>query len=274
MIRHPLRYLAAAADLPRAHPIYHRAVRRALDTGRLTASVRAELRSDLPYMSALTFTPEMLGFDSLDAAAAAIAAGDERMRGTNHVDRERGLIIQAPFVEEGAHVDSRAELTGGIHVSRGVFIAPEAIVRMDEKSGLAPMVIGPESNIQDEALVHADHVAIGARCIVAHDAVVHGAKLADDVTVYIKAIVDTGAVVGPGTFLDAAAYVGRGVTIPPERYVAPMTAVTSDEIARSLPPIDDGHRRMRADVLAHNAEHAQRYVRGQFDALAEILDLA
>lgn len=273
MMRHPLDLLAAAADHPLAHPLYHKGVRRALDAGRLTPALRADIRAEVPWMSALSYTPADLGFETLDDAAKAIEAADERVRFTNHIDRVRGRILQAPFFEEGAHVDARAELTGGVWVSRGVFIAPEAIVRMDEKSGLAPMIIGPDSNIQDEALVHADHAAIGARCIVAHDTVIHGATLEDDVTVYIKAIVDTDAHVGAGCFLDAACYIGRGVTLPPDRYVGPMQAVRSDDEARALPEITPEHRAMREHVLLHNRGHAIRYVRGQHDALAPLLEL-
>jgi carbonic anhydrase/acetyltransferase-like protein (isoleucine patch superfamily) len=271
MHRHPLALLAAVADEPNAHPVYHRAIKNLLLAGPIPSSVQSMLRGDLPWMSAVWRSPEELGFGSIDEAAAGIALASARVRRTNHLDRARGRVLQAPFVEEGAHVDARAELTGGIYVSRGVFIAPQAIVRMDEKTGLEPYFIGEESNLQDEVLVHADGGSLGARCIVAHNAILHGAHLDDDVTVYIKAVIDTGASLGAGVFVDAGAYVGRGVAVPPGRYIRPLQAVCSVADAEALPLVEEGHRQMQAAVLAHNREHARHYERAQREALTEAL---
>jgi carbonic anhydrase/acetyltransferase-like protein (isoleucine patch superfamily) len=271
MIRHPLLLLAAKADEEGAHPVYHVAVRNLLRAGPLPQAVQSTLRADLPWMSAIAFTPEQLGFASIDDAAAAIEASNLYIRRTNHIDRVKGQIVQAPFVEEGAHVDARAELTGGVYVSRGVFIAPTAIVRMDEKDALEPLIIGEDTNLQDEVLVHAHDGRIGARCIVAHNAILHGAKLGDDVTVYIKAIVDTGAEIGDGAFIDAGAYVGRGVRVPPGRYVRPLQAVCTTADADALPPVEAAHRHMQAEVLRMNRDHARHYERAQREALTAAL---
>lgn len=271
MVRHPLTLLAAVADEAEAHPVYHVAIRNLLRAGPLLPAVQSVLRADLPWMSAVSYRPEDLGFDSIDSAARAIAAASPRIRRTNHVDRAKGLVLQAPFVEAGAHVDARAELTGGVYVSRGAFIAPEAIVRMDEKTTLEPLFIGEDTNLQDEVMVHADQGSIGARCIVAHNAILHGARLGDDVTVYIKAVIDTGASLGDGAFIDAGAYVGRGVAIPPGRYVRPLQAVCSTADAELLPPVLADHREMQASVLAHNRAHARHYMRAQREALTSAL---
>lgn len=272
MLRHPLRLLALTGDCPRAHSLYHQLPSRLQRQGRLERRLRADLRSDFPWMTALSFLPEEMGYRSLDEIAEVLERAPVEVQRTNRVDRESGRILQFPFIEEGAYIDARAELSGGIYVHAGVFIAPEAIVRMDEKFSLVPLVIGEGTNIQDEVLVHADAAAIGARCIVAHDAVVHGAVLEDDVTVYIKVVVDTNAHVGRGAFLDAGAYVGRGVTIPEGRYVGPLTAVRTQEEAQALPQVTPEQRAMREEVHAHNLAHARHYVEGQRTAIQETLE--
>lgn len=271
MMRNPLVLLAARAEEHGAHPLYHGALHNLLRLGPLSPAVLGSLRADLPWVSAVGFSPRELGFASLDEAAAAIQAADFTVRRTNHIDRSSGRILQVPFIEEGAHVDARAELTGGVYVSRGVFIAPEAIVRMDEKARLEPLFIGEDTNLQDEVLVHADQGRIGARCIVAHNAIVHGAQLGDDVTVYIKAVVDTGSSVGSGAFLDAGAYVGRGVHVPENRYVPPLRAVCTSEEATALPTVQEQHRAMQTHVLEHNRIHARRYERAQREAITAAL---
>ena len=272
MWRHPLSLLAAKADLPNAHPLYHRGVAALLARSASPMPTPGILRAELPWITATRHTPEELGFGDLGQVRAALAASSPEAQATNHIDEGEGVVWQVAFVEAGAYVDARAELTGGVYVSAGVFMAPQAIVRMDEKSGLEPFVIEPHANLQDEVLIHANGGHVGSRCIVAHDAVIHGAWLEEDCTVYIKAIVDTGAHLGAGCFLDAAAYVGRGVRVPPRRYISPKQAVCTQEEADALPEMSAAQWAMHEEVIAHNRAHAERYGWGQSVSLGRLLE--
>ena len=64
---------------------------------------------------------------------------------------------------------------------------------------MAPIVIGPRSNVQDGAVLHGDPgqaVMIGSDVTVGHRAVVHGCTLQDGCLVGIGAIVLNGVTVG------------------------------------------------------------------------------
>lgn len=228
----------------------------------------------LPRLQAVAFRPDELGFASIEAVEEALKIASEGARVTNRIDRENGLVLQLPFVEDHAFVDGMADLFGGVYISTGCFVGPAASIRLDEKTSLEPLVIGRDTNLQDHVIVHAHPGGIGSRVIIAHDAVVHGCVLEDDVTVYIKAIVDTGAYISQGVFIDAGAYVGRNVRVPPNRYVAPMRTVLSSDEAAGLPEVNEEHRAMQKLVLRMNVEHTRRYLREQYERVNDAMRVA
>jgi carbonic anhydrase/acetyltransferase-like protein (isoleucine patch superfamily) len=176
-----------------------------------------------------------------------------------------GEVFQRPHVDAGAFVDPTAQLIGGVYVSAGCFIGPYAVVRLDEKPGPAPLIIGRDSNLQDFALIHADTIRIGDRVIVAHQAVVHGAEVDDDVTIYIQAVVDGGGtIVGRGAFLHQGCYVGKGIHIAPGRYVEPGQRVLTQAEADSLVEVPEALKAIRAKVLEHNRLHREVHNRLSF----------
>lgn len=167
-----------------------------------------------------------------------------------------GRLMQRPWIEAGACVDPTALLIGGVIVRAGCYIGPFATVRLDEKSDPEPLIIGAGTNLQDFALVHARTHTIGSRVIVAHQAIVHGAVVEDDVTLYIQAAVDgDGTVIGRGSFLHRASYVGKGIRVPPGRFVEPGQNVLTQADADALPPVPDALLAVREHVLADNDSH-------------------
>jgi carbonic anhydrase/acetyltransferase-like protein (isoleucine patch superfamily) len=101
-----------------------------------------------------------------------------------------------------------------------------------------PIRIGPGSNIQDNATVHADPgfpVTIGARVTVGHNAVLHGCAIEDDCLIGMGAIVGNGATIGAGSLVAPGAVVPQGMAVPPRSLVAGVPAkvrreLTEDEI--------------------------------------------
>ena len=64
-----------------------------------------------------------------------------------------------------------------------------------------PIVLGEDSNIQDNCTVHVDAgfpVTVGERVTVGHNAVLHGCTVEDDVLVGMGATVLNGAHIGAG----------------------------------------------------------------------------
>jgi carbonic anhydrase/acetyltransferase-like protein (isoleucine patch superfamily) len=159
-------------------------------------------------------------------------------------------------------VDPRALLIGGLIIRPGCYIAPFAVIRLDENNVPEPLIVGAQSNIQDHALVHSNTTRIGDRVIVAHQAIVHGAVLEDEVTLYIQAAADgDGTVIGRGCFLDQGAYVGKGIKLPPGRHVAPGQKVLTQKEADDLPPVPEKLMKIQKHVLELNQLHVERHLK-------------
>ena len=104
-------------------------------------------------------------------------------------------------------------IIGDVTLLEGCSVWPGAVIRGDEN----PIVIGRGSNIQDNCVVHVDadnETVIGENVTLGHGAVVHGAKLGDDVLVGMNATVLSGAVIGRGSLIGACTLVKQGMSVP------------------------------------------------------------
>ena len=119
-----------------------------------------------------------------------------------------------------------------INKGKDVFIAPTATVIGDINLGDEVSIwfgavlrgdsdkisVGARSNVQDNAVIHCDPnepAIIGEECIVGHCAIVHGAKLANNVLVGMNATVLNNAEIGEFSIIGANALVTAGTIIPP-----------------------------------------------------------
>jgi carbonic anhydrase/acetyltransferase-like protein (isoleucine patch superfamily) len=198
--------------------------------------------------------------ETAPAARRWLETQSEAVRRVTRIDAA-GRLLQEPCIEDGAFVDPTARLIGGMIIGAGCYVGPYAVIRLDEKPSPEPLVIGAGSNVQDCAVIHSTTQRIGSRVIVAHQAIVHGAVVEDDVTIYIQAVVDGGgSVIGRGAFLHQGCYVGKGVRIPPGRYVEPGRKVLAQAEADALGPIPEALLHVRAHVLESNDAHVRRYL--------------
>jgi carbonic anhydrase/acetyltransferase-like protein (isoleucine patch superfamily) len=137
-----------------------------------------------------------------------------------------------------------AALVGDVTLGRGASVWFNATVRGD----LAPVVVGDESNIQDNCVVHVDDgmpARIGARVTLGHGAIVHAAVIEDEVLVAMKAVVLSGCRVGAGSLIGAGAVVPEETTIPPGSLVLGVPA----RVVRSLRP--DELERVRTNARSY-----------------------
>jgi carbonic anhydrase/acetyltransferase-like protein (isoleucine patch superfamily) len=97
--------------------------------------------------------------------------------------------------------------------------------------------IGPETSVQDGAIVHcsaAYDTTVGARCVIGHAAHLEGC------TVYDDTLIGSGAIVLAGVHVGPVALVGAGAMVPPNRVVpaharalgVPAT-ITEDMVTRA-----------------------------------------
>src|SRR5215831_15643066 len=97
-----------------------------------------------------------------------------------------------PQIDVSAFVAPTAVVAGAVTIGPGASIWFGAVIRGD----VAPIIIGPRTNVQDNCVLHADEAQpciIGADCSLGHLAVVHGAQLGDRVLVGMGSTVLTGA---------------------------------------------------------------------------------
>ncbi len=170
-----------------------------------------------------------------------------------------GVLVQRPVISD-TFVDPTAQIIGGAIIHSGCYIGPYAVVRLDEKPTPEPLIIGRDTNLQDFSVVHSTTQSIGERVVVAHQAIVHGAVIEDDVTIYIQAVADGGGtIIGRGGFLHRGSYVGRGIRVPEGRYVPPGQCVLTQAEADALAEVPEELRAMRDHVLELNASHCRMH---------------
>lgn len=140
----------------------------------------------------------------------------------------------SPQVAEDAWVAPGATVVGDVTLLPGASVWYGAVVRADN----APIVIGRDSNLQDNVSAHVDPafpLTVGERVSVGHNAVLHGCTIEDDVLIGMSATILNGARIGTGSLVAAGAVVTQGVDIPPRSLVAGVPAkvrreLTDDEL--------------------------------------------
>ncbi len=116
-----------------------------------------------------------------------------------------------------------------------------AVVRGDVHS----ITIGDNTNVQDGAIIHCTYqkakVVIGKNVSIAHNAIVHGCTIEDNVLIGMGAIIMDDAVIGTGSVIAAGAVVLAGTKIEkgsiyagtPARKVKEVGAEMTEVIART-----------------------------------------
>jgi carbonic anhydrase/acetyltransferase-like protein (isoleucine patch superfamily) len=137
-----------------------------------------------------------------------------------------------PQIAENVFIAPGAMVIGDVTIHEGASIWYNAVVRGDT----APIVIGPRTNIQDNCTLHTDADApliIGAECTVGHNAVVHGATVADHVLIGMHAVVLSHAQIGEETIIGACALVSEQKQIPGGALVVGVPAKVVRELSQN-----------------------------------------
>ena len=141
----------------------------------------------------------------------------------------------SPAVDPTAFVAENATLVGRVTIKAGASVWFGAVMRGDTDD----LVLGERSNLQDNAVVHADPgspAIIGAGVSVGHGAVVHGCRVEDGCLIGMNATVLNRAVIGAQSLVAAGAVVLEDTVVPPRSLVAGVPAkvrreLTDDEVA-------------------------------------------
>ncbi|TFE37269.1 gamma carbonic anhydrase family protein [Streptomyces sp. ICN441] len=148
-------------------------------------------------------------------------------------EHERALISavggKEPRISPEAFTAPTSVVIGDVTMAAGASVWYHTVLRAD----CGPIVVGADSNIQDNCTVHVDPgfpVTIGERVSVGHNAVIHGCTVEDDVLVGMGATVLNGAHIGAGSLVAAQALVPQGMRVPPGSLVAGVPARIKREL--------------------------------------------
>ncbi|MBO5489387.1 MAG: gamma carbonic anhydrase family protein [Eubacterium sp.] len=116
-------------------------------------------------------------------------------------------------MNKSVKVAESAVIRGDVEIGENCTIWHNATIRGD----MAPIRIGKETNIQDNAVVHVDYgypTDIGDGVTVGHSAIVHGCTVGDNTLIGMGAIVLNGAKIGKDCIIGAGALVTQNSQIP------------------------------------------------------------
>ena len=157
-----------------------------------------------------------------------------------------------PQIDPAARVAETAVVVGEVSVEAGASLWYGAVLRGDE----APIRVGRDSNIQDNAVLHCDEdfpMTVGRGVTVGHGAILHGCTVEDGCLIGMGAILLNGCVIGAGSLVAAGALVTQNAVIPPGSLVmgSPAKAVRPlrPEERESLPHSAQLYRELSAAQL-------------------------
>ena len=125
------------------------------------------------------------------------------------------VLDKSPQHGENCWFAPNATLVGDVVMGKDCTVWFNAVVRGDVNS----IIMGDRVNIQDGAVVHCTYkktqTIIGNNVSIAHNAIVHGCIIEDEVLIGMGAIVMDGAVIGKNAIIGAGAIVTQNTKVPP-----------------------------------------------------------
>lgn len=158
-----------------------------------------------------------------------------------------------PAIDPAAFTAATSVVLGEVSMAAGSSVWYHAVLRAD----CGPIVLGADSNIQDNCTVHVDPgfpVTVGERVSVGHNAVLHGCTVGDDVLIGMGATVLNGAHIGAGSLVAAQALVPQGMRVPPGSLVAGVPAKVKRELTAEERELLTVNATMYGELAAQHRE--------------------
>ncbi len=146
----------------------------------------------------------------------------------------RPLGGKCPVIHETAFISEMAYIVGDVEIGELASIWPGAVIRSDQGS----MVIGARSNVQDNAVLHADADAvIGERVTIGHGVVCHAKEVG------AGSLLGNGAVLNDGVVLGEMCLVAAGSVVP-ENMKAPARSIVRGVPAKVIGSLMKRHEEL------------------------------
>ena len=116
-------------------------------------------------------------------------------------------------IAEDANIAKQSVIIGDVTIGRDSCVLYYSVLRGDE----APIVIGEETNIQENCTVHVSRnmpVRIGNNVTVGHNAVIHSCTIGDRTLIGMGAVILDGAQIGNDCIIGAGSLVTKNTIIP------------------------------------------------------------
>ena len=116
-------------------------------------------------------------------------------------------------ISEDARIAKQSVIIGDVTIGRDSCVLYYAVIRGDE----APIVIGEETNIQENCTVHVSHnkpVSIGNNVTIGHNAVIHSCTIGDRTLIGLGALILVGAHIVNDCIIGAGSLVTKNTVIP------------------------------------------------------------
>ncbi len=123
-------------------------------------------------------------------------------------------LKKGPTIHSSAWVVPGATVLGDVVLEEESSVWYGAVLRGD----INRIVIGPRSNVQDNAVIHVDTgypTAVGELVTIGHTAIVHACTIDNEVLVGMGSIILDDVAVGARSIIGANALVTMGMKIPP-----------------------------------------------------------
>ena len=147
------------------------------------------------------------------------------------------LNDRKPVIPASCYIAEEAVIIGDVVLGERVNIWFGAVLRGDNE----PIVIGDDSNIQENCVLHTDPGApltVGRNVTVGHQVMLHGCTIGDGALIGIQAVVLNRSVIGKDCLVGAGAVVTEGKSFPDRSVIfgSPAKAVRelNDENALRL----------------------------------------
>ena len=162
-----------------------------------------------------------------------------------------------PVIPASCYIAESATIIGDVTLGERVSVMFGAVLRGDNE----PITIGDDSNVQDNAVLHADPglpIRVGKGVTIGHQAMLHSCVIGDGSLIGIAAVLLNNAVIGIDCLVGAGAVVIENKSFPDRTVIfgSPAKAVrevTEDNIARMRYSADNYVQRG-----AHFKEHLKR----------------
>jgi carbonic anhydrase/acetyltransferase-like protein (isoleucine patch superfamily) len=141
-----------------------------------------------------------------------------------------------PVIPASCYIAEEATIIGSVILGERVSIMFGAVLRADNE----PIVIGDDSNVQDNSVLHTDPGApltIGKGVTIGHQVMLHGCTIGDGSLIGVAAVVLNHSTIGKDCLVGAGAVVIEGKSFPDRSVIfgSPAKAVrevSEDNVTR------------------------------------------